>query len=178
GVIRSGGRAAGMPLAIELAAAWVRILSCTAIADEIARNLGFLAARRLDLPERHRSVQATFDQSWAHLDDEARGVFARLAVFRGGFSRAAAGPVAGATLPPVARLPDACLVRRDADDRYQLHELLRQYASARLRERPEAFLQAQAAHGGYYMQFLAVRAAPLLGREQDMAAAEIDREVD
>ena len=87
-----------MPLGIELAAAWVSMLSCAEIADEIERNIDFLATSMRDVPERHRSLRAAFDQSWRLLSDEQRDAFAQLSVFRGGFDRDAAKAVAGADL--------------------------------------------------------------------------------
>lgn len=76
----------GMPLGIELAAAWVRMLSPQQIAREIERNLDFLKASARDLPERHRSLRAALDHSWNLLSAEEKKVFQRLSVFRGGFA--------------------------------------------------------------------------------------------
>ncbi len=80
----------GLPLGIELAAAWVPVLSCAEIAAEISKGLDFLAAEIRDLPERHRSIRAVFDRSWQMLSPLDQDVFRRLAVFRGGFPRDAA----------------------------------------------------------------------------------------
>src|SRR5262249_45381113 len=77
----------GMPLGIELAAAWVRALSCAEIAQEIEQSLGFLTTSLRDVPERHRSLLAVFDHSWRLLSADERGVFRKLSVFRGGFGR-------------------------------------------------------------------------------------------
>ena len=68
----------GMPLGIELAAAWVSMLSCGEIADEIERNVDFLATSMRDVPDRHRSLRAVFDQSWRLLSDEQREIFKRM----------------------------------------------------------------------------------------------------
>jgi predicted ATPase/transcriptional regulator with XRE-family HTH domain len=123
----------GMPLAIELAAGWVRILSCAEIADEIERDLHFLASQARDVPARHRSIASLFDQSWALLEERERQVLSRLSVFRAGFTREMAERVAGATLPVLSSLVAHSLVRRTGDQRYDLHELVRQYAFDRLR---------------------------------------------
>src|SRR5262249_15232915 len=69
-VVRICQLVGGVPLGIELAATWMRTLSCHEIADEIQRNLDFLATRARDVPERHRSIRAVFDQSWALLSAE------------------------------------------------------------------------------------------------------------
>ncbi len=122
----------GMPLALELAAAWTKTLTCAAIADEIAGGAGILQADLHNLPEGHRSVPAIFHQAWSRLPDEEQRVFRRLAVFRAGFELPAAAEVAGATLPMLGALLDKALIRREAHGRYSLHELLRQYAETRL----------------------------------------------
>ncbi|MBX2998066.1 MAG: tetratricopeptide repeat protein [Caldilineaceae bacterium] len=122
----------GMPLALELAAAWVAILSPAQIAEEIRRSLDFLAAPLRDLPPRHRSLRVVFDHSWQLLGDEERAILRRLSIFHGTFTRETAEAVAGATLPLLASLIAASLLRRSTGDRYDLHELVRQYAAEQL----------------------------------------------
>jgi predicted ATPase/DNA-binding NarL/FixJ family response regulator len=168
----------GFPLALELAAAWIKTLSCDAIAAEIERNITFLATDLRNVPARHRSMQATFDHSWALLSEDERRVFQRLAVFRGGFSREAAEQVAGATLPLLSSLVDKSLVRREADGRFHLHELLRQYAEEHLRAAPEEAARTYAAHRDFYLAFVAARFAPITGGAQREATAEIAAELD
>ena len=82
-----------MPLGIELAATWVRTLSCAEIAEEIERNFDFLSGSARDLPPRHRSLRAVFDQSWALLAPEEQRGLQQAAVFRGGFRREACTPL-------------------------------------------------------------------------------------
>jgi predicted ATPase len=142
----------GMPLALEVAAAWVRVLSCGEIAQEIAQSLGFLTTTLRDLPERHRSLQAVFDHSWKLLSAEERRVFAYCSVFRGGFTREAAAEVAGASLPLLAALVDKSLLRRNLNGRYEVHELARQYAAARLADAQEE-VQARNRHLEFFMRF-------------------------
>jgi predicted ATPase/transcriptional regulator with XRE-family HTH domain len=123
---------AGMPLGIELAAAWVHLLSCREIAGEIQRNLDFLVSNRRDVPARHRSLRATFDWSWQLLTPAEQRAWRQLSIFRGGFTRAAAQAVAGANLPLLSALVSKALVQRIGEDRYDLHELARQYAGEQL----------------------------------------------
>ena len=127
----------GLPLGIELAAAWVRALSCREIAAEIERNLEFLATPQRDVSERHRSLKAVFEHSWKFLSEVERRVFRRLSVFHGGFEREAAEGVAGASLTILAALVDKSLVRHNVVGRYEMDELLRQYASEKLSEAGE-----------------------------------------
>ncbi|HJR80925.1 MAG TPA: tetratricopeptide repeat protein [Anaerolineales bacterium] len=122
----------GLPLGIELAAAWVRTLSCREIAEELKRSLDFLASSARDIPQRHRSITAVFDHSWALLSVHDQEIMRRLSVFRGGFTRQAAEQAAGATLSTLASLIDKSLIRHSASKRYDLHELTRQYAQERL----------------------------------------------
>ena len=154
-----------MPLGILLAAAWVEVLSPQEIAAEISRSLDFLASELRDMPERQRSIRAVFASSWQRLSSAEQGVFMRLAVFRGGLTRAAAQTVAQASLPMLSALVSGSLLRRDSGGRYQVHELLRQYAE----EQPRAIDQLDAtrdAHSAYFAEFLQARDPDLKGRRQ------------
>ena len=113
----------GMPLGIELAAAWVRTLACDEIAPEIERGLDFLRVSTRDLPARHRSMRAVFDHSWKLLSSEEQTVLLRLTVFQGGFRREAAEVVAEATLAALSALVTKSLIRRSGAGRYDLHDL-------------------------------------------------------
>jgi predicted ATPase len=125
----------GLPLAIRLAAAWTRSLSCAEIAAEIRRGLDILSAQ---LPpgaeESQSSVRAVFEQSWNRLEPAERDVFACLSVFRGGFDRGAAEQVAGASIAVLTRLVDQSLLRMSAEGRYDLHDLLSQFGAEKLRQ--------------------------------------------
>jgi predicted ATPase/DNA-binding CsgD family transcriptional regulator len=157
GVVRICQLVEGMPLAIELAVSWLRTLRCAEIAAEIHRHLDFLSTRWRDVPERHRNMQAVFDQSWKLLTPEEQGVFARLSVFQGGFEREAAEQVAGASLAVLSSLVDKSLLHRQPDGRYQVHELLRQYAVEQLATSAEAVAETQDRHCTYYADFLSRR---------------------
>jgi predicted ATPase len=122
----------GLPLAIELAASWVHVLPCTEIAQEIRRDVDFLEESRPDRPPRHANMRSVFNQSWSLLLPEEQAVFRKLSVFRGGFQRDAAEHVAGAALPQLRSLMDKSLIKRTPFDRYDLHDLARQYAYQQL----------------------------------------------
>jgi predicted ATPase/class 3 adenylate cyclase len=170
---------AGMPLGIELAASWVSMLSCGEIADEIERNVDFLATSMRDVPERHRSLRAAFDQSWRLLSDAQRVTFAQLSVFRGGFDREAAVAVAGADLRLLSELVSKSLVRRSDFGRFELHELLRQYAADRLAaESADAFASTRERHARHYAGMLLERQGALLGPEMTVARDELRGELD
>src|SRR5262249_10049087 len=136
-VVRICRLVGGMPLGIELAASWVRALSCEAIADEISRSLDILETPAHNVQPRHHTMRAAFEPTWNRLTDHERDVFMKLSVFRGGFTREAAKEVAGASLRTLTALVDKSLLRVDANGRYDIHELLRQYGEEHLSKTPE-----------------------------------------
>jgi predicted ATPase/class 3 adenylate cyclase len=168
----------GMPLGIELAAAWASTLPCSEIADEIERNIGFLETSMQDVPERHRSLRAAFDQSWRLLSGDERRVFSRLAVFRGTFAWQAAAAVAGAGLAELHALVSKSLVRRAGLGRFELHELLRQYAAERLAAEQVELADARESHARFYVGMIAARGAALLGEDMMEARDELRVEID
>jgi predicted ATPase len=169
----------GVPLAVELAASWRHVLGCGAIVAEISRSLQFLHTDLRNILERHRSMQAVFKQSWQLLDQEERSVFARLAIFHGGFRREAAEQIAISSLPILAALVRKSLLHLEADGRYQIHELLRQYAQERLDlASSEDLIHTRDRHATYYLTFLSERDADMNGGQQLQSAAEIAAELD
>jgi predicted ATPase/class 3 adenylate cyclase len=163
----------GMPLGIELAAAWASMLPCAEIADEIEATIGFLETSMRDVPEHHRSLRAAFDRSWRLLSDEQRQCFAQLSVFRGSFTREAASAVADANLVLLSELVAKSLVRRLELGRYELHELLRQYAAERLAEEPEGTADTYERHARFYVARLTDRTEALLGPRMGEARDEL-----
>jgi len=131
-VIRVCRLVEGMPLALELAATWLKVLPIEKIAQELEQNLNVLSTRLQNMPERHRSMRAVFDQSWQLLTETERNTLKQLSVFKGSFDHPAAEQVAGATLITLAILVEKSLLRVTESGRYQLHELLRQFAGAKL----------------------------------------------
>ena len=156
----------GFPLAIELAAAWAKMMSAREIAKQIEQSLDFLSAPRRNASDRHKSIRATFEQSWSLLTPTEQRVLGQLSVFRGGFRLEAARYVAGAPLPILSSLLDKSLLRVAAEDRYDRHPLLHGYTKEKLSEHPEEERQTQEKHLRYYVD-LAERAEPeLAGPEQ------------
>jgi predicted ATPase/transcriptional regulator with XRE-family HTH domain len=168
----------GLPLGIELAAAWVGILSCAEIAREIERNLDFLEAPLRDMPERQRSLRATLDHSWNLLDSEEKAVLSRLSVFRGSFHREAAEEICGAGLTTLSSLKDKSLLRRADGGFYDLHELIRQYAALRLAEDVSEDYQVKDRHAHYFAKRLSEWEKALKSSRQAEALDEIELEID
>lgn len=155
----------GLPLGLELAASWLRAMSCTQIATYMQGNLNFLTTTVRNIPERHRSLTNVFEQSWLMLSGDEQAVLMRLSVFRGGFDLEAAEQVAGATLPLLASLVDKSLIRLNDTGRYNLHEMLRQFATEKLLKtgQNEATIEACC---GYYLKLAEQVEAHNFGHEQ------------
>jgi len=122
----------GMPLGIQLAAAWVEVLAPDEIADQIERGFDVLEADWRGVPARQRSMRAIFGHSWSLLLEGQQGVMEALSVFRGGFTLEAAQQVAGASLRDLVALIHRSLLHHTADERFEIHELLRQFAAEKL----------------------------------------------
>ena len=170
----------GMPLGIELAASWVSVLSCAEIADEIERNIDFLATSMRDVPERHRSLRAAFDQSWRLLTGEQRSASSRGSrCSAADFDREAAVAVAGADLRLLSEL--VCEVARAP---LGLRPLRAARAAAPVRGRaaaprhPARRRDARERHARHYAAMLMERQAALMGPELAVARDELRGELD
>ncbi len=161
----------GMPLGLELAAAWTQAFSCAEIADIIAQKQEALVLQQRNVPARHHSLQAAFDFSWQLLTAEEQGVLSGLAVFRGGFTRGAAEAVVQATPRLLANLVAKSLVQRGGNGRYSLHEQLRLFAWDK--ETPASQQQWAGSHLAYFANFLQVRSLALKTAPQQQALAEV-----
>jgi tetratricopeptide (TPR) repeat protein len=164
----------GSPLAIELASAWVRLLSLEELVEEVSQNVHLLNVNEPQMPERHRSLRAVFEHSWSLLSGEEQRVLAALSVFRGGFERAAAQEVAGATLRTLLVLVNKSLLRKVSPGRFGILEVLRQLAYEKLEDK-EAVLR----HHGEYFLALAEEADPqLIGPEPMKWLQRLERDHD
>jgi predicted ATPase/DNA-binding SARP family transcriptional activator len=180
-VARLCSRLEGIPLALELAAARERVLPAAQLVARLERRFDVLSSSQRDVPERHRTLEAAIAWSFEALDEEARRVFTRLAVFRGGFSLEAAEAVCRSpeTVEAVSRMCDVSLVEAyEAGEarRFRMLETIREFADGRLeadeRESAER-LHAEAMLG------LAERArVSLFGPEQAVWLARVDPEVE
>jgi predicted ATPase len=139
----------GLPLAIELAAAWIRLLPPQALLARLDDRLNVLSAGARDLPERQRTLRSTLDWSFGLLSPAQQALFTRLGVFAGTFGLPAVAAIcgdAGSAEPAelltratdtLASLVDSSLVRfepHDDEPRFSLLETVRAYALDRLRE--------------------------------------------
>jgi DNA-binding SARP family transcriptional activator/predicted ATPase len=164
-----------LPLTIALAASWARAMSCDEIASALEHDLALLSTTMRDTPERHRSMQAVFDHSWRLLAPEEQRALAALSVFRSAFTGEAARAVAGASPAILSALMDKSWLQRASSRRFELHELVRQYAWDKLIQ-PESVLEQ---HCDYFANLQAerepfVRTARLLEVITEMRAEADD----
>lgn len=166
----------GTPLGIELAAAWVAALSPCEIAGRIEKSFDFLTTTFRGVPERQRSLRAAFEYSWALLPEDERHALSRLAVFSGGFDHRAAEQVAGASLPTLLALISKSLVHRRESGRYEIHEVVRQYALAYLALDDNAE-STRDRHSDYYLSQLRSCERDMKGPGQLTALAQLTTEI-
>lgn len=156
-------RLEGLPLAIELAASWLRLLSVSELAGQLQLDSAVLTTELRDVPERQRSVWRVMAHSWERLSAAEQSILTRLTVFRGSFSLEAARAVAGAELDLLLGLVERTLVRRRTSGRFALHALISQYA--RLHGPAADLAEARTAHMQFFTGLLGRVAADLKGRD-------------
>ena len=160
-------RLAGIPLALELAAAKVRVLTPAALVDRL--DTVMTSGGQRDLPSRQRTLAATLDWSYELLGEEEQRLFRLLGVFTGGFTLEAAEAVAdGHVLDALENLVAQSLVGVRADGRYTLLEPVLQYARGKLGEGAQA-REARLRHARYFLE-LAERNVPAYRRAAAVAA--------
>jgi predicted ATPase/DNA-binding SARP family transcriptional activator len=127
----------GLPLALELAAARVKVLTPRQIVERLGRSLDLLTIGTREAPERQRTLRATIEWSYELLPEDERRLFARLAVFAGGFDLAAAGAVSQAKLDTLHALVEKSLLGGSQEGRFLFLETIRAFALQRLEALPE-----------------------------------------
>lgn len=159
----------GLPLGIELASAWVRTLSCRAIANALSANFDSLYTKRPDLPERHRSLRAAFNYSWELLSEEDRHALGRLSIFAHGFSADAAQKLANVAPERLAGFVDKSILSSQLAGRHHMPETIRAFVVQQMQGDPQAYESLAEAHGEYYLTTLAGM-LPIFSSEHGAAA--------
>ena len=170
-VLEIAGRLDGLPLALELAAARIKVLTPAQILERLGRSLDVIGGGPADAPERQRTLWAAIDWSHALLDDDEKALFRRLGVFAGSFDLEAAEAVGGGDLDTLASLVDKSLLRPADQGRFAMLNVLREYARGRLEVAGE-MRSASLAHVVHYLR-LVERTEPELRTSRHMET--IDR---
>lgn len=170
-------RVAGVPLALKLAATWLRVMPCAQIVAEIDRNMDILHSKMHDIPPRQQSMRAIFDYTWNLLRPQEQLGFQALSIFRGGFTQAAASSVAAVSLPLLYELMDHNLVTMGADMRYEIHELTRQFGAEKLSQSGQQPL-LELRHSTYYLELTIQKEQEWVGRQAAQVAEEMGKELD
>lgn len=145
----------GLPLGIELAAKWLDMLNCEAIADEIAEGLDFLQASRRDSLSRHQTLRAVFERSWSLLSPFQQQILARLSIFQSNFRADAALAVTGASLRDLATLVNKSLLGHTSNRYFTMHRSIRQYADEKLQQNEDDYQSVEARYISFYLDLLA-----------------------
>ncbi len=169
---------AGLPLAIELAASWTRYLGVAEILTTLQSDDQLLATRMPDIPARHRSLRAVFENSWRLLSADEQAALAQLSVFHGRFRLEAATTVTQAKAPLLLALVDKSLVQQAADGYWRIHDLLCRLAAEKRAEMGIDLQALQARHAAYYTEFIARHAPLLIGRQPREALRSVQAERD
>lgn len=172
-ILRICRRVEGLPLAVELAAAWIRVLTPDELAAELDERTDLLTTEARDVPQRHASIRSAFEHAWSRLDPRDRALMRQLSVHRGAFRRDVARAIASATVGDLARLIDRSLLRSDGRGRYDMHPLLLELAQAKAAKRPAEHAEARRRHARAYLERLRRREDDLAGgpRQADAVAA-------
>jgi predicted ATPase len=172
----------GLPLALELAAARVRLLPPEAMLERLGSGLELAESGGAGYPDRQRTMRATLDWSYALLDESARVAFARASVFRGGWALPAFDEVCGGidALGALATLVDASLVRaatESAGPRFLVLETIREYASEKLAGSGDAD-EAAERHASFYLDLVEAAGAGLRAAGHAPWLARLDDDED
>jgi predicted ATPase len=179
----------GLPLAIELAAARVRLLPPQALASRLGQRFSLLTGGARDLPERQRTLRNTLDWSYGLLPADEQALFARLGVFADSFSLPGAEAVgadapeqdqAGPVMDTLGALVDSSLVRpqtRSGEPRFSLLETIREYAREQLRGSGD-WVPAHDRHAAYFLALAEPAAADLAGPGQPAWLDRLETEHD
>jgi len=174
----------GIPLALELAASWLRAFSCQEIAMEVQNNLDFLRSSSPGVPTRHHSVRAAFRYTWALLTAEEQSVLQRLTVFQGSFSKAAALQVVDTSPQILAALVDKSMLNRvtyehpNPATRYTMHNLVHHYAAEKLARVPDVGSSTHQRHCDYYCALLRDLKTDLKGSMQREALENLSVDIE
>ncbi|HJV13894.1 MAG TPA: adenylate/guanylate cyclase domain-containing protein [Propionibacteriaceae bacterium] len=176
----------GLPLAIELAASRVKILSPQAILERLGRDFAVLVSRVPDTPARQRTLRGAIEWSYQLLTAAERLLFRQLSVFQAGATVEAIESICTTdpgreTLDDLASLVDNSLLRQvestDGTDRFVMLETIRAYAAEQLKDQPELSAATQRAHATYFADFARQQSQELTGQQREFALTAIAADI-
>ena len=154
----------GLPLAMELAAPWLKVMNVSELVKEMEAGADILKNSKAGA--RHSSMRSLFEYSYSLLNDMERRIIGRLSVFTGGFGRIAAVKITGASLSELMSLADKSFIKVSAPSRFTMHELIRQYAAEKIEAQQADLAAIKHAHSGYFIGFMKGLHGQLLGPKQ------------
>jgi diguanylate cyclase (GGDEF)-like protein len=168
----------GLPLGIEMAASWTRMLAPEQIAQEMMKNLNFLSMTQRDRPFRHQSLRAVFEQSWFLLSKEESESLASLSIFPSHFSREAAAAVGQVSLLTLSRLLDKSMLQVAKNSRYVIHEVIRRFSLEKLESDASTWEKVHRSFIDYYAAFMTNASDKLYGYQQVETLNQINLEIE
>jgi DNA-binding SARP family transcriptional activator/predicted ATPase len=168
----------GLPLGIILASSWVRVYSCPQIAEEIKKNIDFLATSAPDLAPRHRSLRAVFDNSWVLLSKEERVILSKLSIFQSAFTHHATQEICLASPVLLSAFVDKSLLQRRQDGRYEMLNTFHLYATEKLNEVDDELSVTRTKFCEYYADLCTKKQYELNSPTQRQAIDELTNEIE
>ncbi len=166
----------GLPLALELASHWTRVLSLEEIVAQLKQGLGFLESTQAELPERHRSLRAVFEYTWRQLNQTEQNALQKLSVFQNGFTKEAAESIATISVQTLLRLCNKSLLQRGSNGRFERHAMIQELSFEKLRSEPELQQAQQTKHSDYYFAFIEQR--PMGGSTDQQYLSQIESDLE
>jgi DNA-binding SARP family transcriptional activator/Tfp pilus assembly protein PilF len=144
----------GLPLAIDLAAGQVKTISSEELLHDLAQNMDILRSNAVNLPERHRSITASFENSWKHLSGSLQRTLSMLTVFQSAFTLEAAEQVCGVGSQDIRNLTSQSLLTRDIEENYRFHRVIKQYAREKINREEDQIIKLDLHHANYFCEQL------------------------
>ncbi|TFH11620.1 MAG: tetratricopeptide repeat protein [Candidatus Atribacteria bacterium] len=167
----------GSPLGLEMAAGWRSVLTWDEIANRISNNLSFLTHTLEDVALKHRAFVVVFEQAWNMLTEGAQVALRKLSTFRSSFTIEAAEYVTETSPSHLALLANRCLLKRIGPDRYEIHELLRQFASGKLGALQSEVERVHIRHAEHYLHAVGNWLQELIGPNQYATLERIGQDI-
>jgi predicted ATPase/class 3 adenylate cyclase len=167
----------GLPLGLEMAASWIRYLSCVEICKEIEKNIDFLATRHRNVNPHHATLRKVFDHSWNLLEESEKILLLRLAVFHGNFTLDFAQAITGARIENLLSLTDKSFLRKASFGRFEIQPILRPFVIEHFQNIPLEVNMSRSKHAYYYSDWIIGLEKELKGSHQFAAMALLRLEI-